>query len=77
MERKDIQYGQRIRINLPGVGDHGQIGTVKRIRGGVCSVHLDRDQRPHHLLVVYTSDVDLLVDDTPVTAVLLDPQISV
>jgi hypothetical protein len=72
MKREDVQPGQRIRINLPGAGDHGHIGTVKRIRGSVCSVHMDRDQRSHHVVVVYANDVDLLADDTLTEATLVD-----
>lgn len=72
MKREDVQYGQRIRINLPGVGDHGHIGTVKRIRGGVCSVHMDRDQRPHHMLVVLASDLEQLADNAPIDATQVD-----
>ncbi len=71
MRQDDVQYGQRIRVNLPGVGDHGHVGTVKRIRGAVCSVHMDRDLRPHHVLVVYASDLDLLADDAPIDAALV------
>lgn len=77
MKREDVQYDQRIRINVPGVGDHGHVGTVKRIRGGVCSIHMDRDQRPHHLLVVYASDLELLAADAPTDATLLDPALVV
>ena len=60
MELQDVRYGQRIRVNLPGVGDHGQIGTVKKVRGGACSIHLDWDRRPYHMIVLYAADLDLL-----------------
>lgn len=63
MRPEDVRYGQRIRVNLAGVGDHGQVGTVKKIRGGACSVHLDWDQRPHHLVVFYAADLDRLPDE--------------
>ena len=63
MNRDDVRYGQRIRVNLPGVGDHGHIGTVKRIWGSFCSVHLDRDERPHRVVVLYARDLDLLRDE--------------
>ena len=63
MKREDVRYDQRVRVNVPGVGDHGQVGTVKRIRGGVCSVHLDRDQRPRHLFVFFAGDLDPVADE--------------
>lgn len=63
MKREDARYDQRVRVNVPGVGDHGHVGTVKRIRGGVCSVHLDRDQRPRHLFVYFAGDLDPIVDE--------------
>lgn len=71
MELKDVRYGQRIRVNLPGVGDHGQVGTVKKVRGGVCSVHLDWDQRPQHVVVLYAADLDLLPNESPMDAVVV------
>jgi hypothetical protein len=62
MELEDVQFGQRIRVNLPGAGDHGQSGTVKRVRGDHCSVHLDWDQRPRHTVWFYAADLDQLTD---------------
>lgn len=62
MQQEDVHYGQRIRINLPGVGDHGQVGTVKRVRGGICSIHLDWDRRPQHVVVFYAADLDVVAD---------------
>ena len=35
MNREDVDYGQRSRVDLPGVGDHGQVGTVTRVRGNL------------------------------------------
>lgn len=63
MRLEDVRHGQRIRVNLPGVGDHGQVGTIKRVRGGVCSVHLDWDQRPQHVVGFYVGDLTLLADE--------------
>ena len=60
MNRDDVRYGQRIRVNLPGVGDHGQLGTVTRIWGSFCSIHLDWDEQPQHVVVLYARDLDLL-----------------
>ncbi|MDP9314886.1 MAG: hypothetical protein M3R24_29110 [Chloroflexota bacterium] len=71
MEMKDVQYGQRIRVNVPGAGDHGQCGTVKKVRGGACSVHLDWDCRPQHVVVFYPADLDLLPNE-PVPSAMLD-----
>lgn len=68
MELKDVRYGQRIRVNLAGVGDHGQVGTVKKVRGGTCSVHLDWEQRPQRVVVLYAADLDLLPDQSPMGA---------
>jgi hypothetical protein len=65
MQREDIRYGQRVRVNLPGVGDHGHLGTIKGIRAGVCSVHLDRDQRPRHRVIFFAGDLDRVADDQP------------
>lgn len=64
MKQEDVQYGQRIRVNLPGVGDHGHVGTVKKVRGSLCSVHIDRDQRPHRVVVLFAADLDR-IEDTP------------
>ncbi len=36
MELEHVQAAQRIRINVPGVGDHEQVGTVERVRPGRC-----------------------------------------
>lgn len=63
MKLEDVRYGQRIRVNLPGVGDHGQVGTVKKVRGGACSVHLDWDHRPQHVVVFYAADLDRVPDE--------------
>lgn len=63
MNLEDVRAGQRIRVNLPGIGDHGQVGTIKKVRGGVCSVHLDWDQRPQHVVGLYVGDLDLVTDD--------------
>lgn len=67
MQLEDVRYGQRVRVNLPGAGDHGQIGTVKRVRGGACSVHLDWDQRPQHVVGFYAADLDQLPDEPVAT----------
>ncbi len=63
MKLEDVRVGQRIQVNVPGIGDHGQVGTVKKIRGNACSVHLDWDQRPRRLIVLYAPDLDLVPDE--------------
>lgn len=65
MKPEDVRYGQRIQVNLPGIGDHGHVGTVKKVRGSMCSIHLDRDQRPEHVIVLYAADLDQLPDELP------------
>lgn len=62
MQQQDVRYGQRIRINLPGIGDHEQVGTVKKVSSHMCSVHLDWDKRPQHVIIVYTANLDLIPD---------------
>jgi hypothetical protein len=63
MRQEDVCYGQRIRVNLPGVGDHGQVGTVRKVRGNTCFVHLDWDQHPRHVVVFYAADLELVADE--------------
>lgn len=62
MNQEDVHYGQRIRVNLPGAGDHGQAGTVKKVRGNLCSIHLDWDRHPHRVVVLFAADLDLVAD---------------
>ncbi|HEY0605632.1 MAG TPA: hypothetical protein VGD58_22100 [Herpetosiphonaceae bacterium] len=63
MKLEDVRYGQRIRINVPGAGDHGQVGTVTRVRNTRCFVHLDWDQRPRHAVVFYAADLERMPDE--------------
>jgi hypothetical protein len=63
MQLPQVRFGQRIRVNLPGVGDHGHLGTVKRVLGERCYVHLDRDQRPRHRIWFYAEDLEDISDD--------------
>ena len=58
MEQEHVHVGQRIRINVPGVGDHGQVGTVKKLRGNQCFIHLDWDQHLQHTVMFYAADLD-------------------
>ena len=46
MELEQVRFGQRVRVNVPGIGDHGQLGTVKKVLGNKCFVHLDWDPEP-------------------------------
>ena len=67
MELEQVQVGQRVRVNYPGVGDHGQVGTVKDVQDGRCHVHLDWDERPQHTAWFYAEQLDL-VPDAPTSA---------
>ncbi len=62
MEYVDIHYGQRVRVHVPGIGDDGQVGTIKKLRSGRCYVHLDWDERPWHVVMFYPADLELLPD---------------
>ncbi len=75
MQREDVRYGQRIRVNVPGVGDHGYVGIVKRVRGDICSVHMDRDQRPRHLIVFFAGDLDLVAAEPPLDVGVIGPTV--
>ncbi len=66
MQLEHVRVGQRIRVNVPGMGDHGQVGTIKRVQGNRCYVHLDWDARPQHVTLFYAWDLDLIPDE-PVT----------
>lgn len=59
---EQAHFGQRIRVNLPGAGDHGQEGTIKKVWNGQCYVHLDWDHRLQHLVMFYATDLELLPD---------------
>lgn len=63
MHLEDIRYGQRIQVNVPGIGDHGQVGTVTRVRDVHCFIHLDCDQRPRRSVVFYAADLERLPDE--------------
>ena len=60
MEQEQARVGRRIQVNMPGAGDHRQVGTIKKIRSGRCYVHLDWDQQPQHLVMFYATDLDHL-----------------
>ncbi len=67
MELEQVRFGQRIRVNMPGLGDHGKVGTIKRVRGLSCYVHLDWDERPQHQVVFNSRDL-VRASDEPVPA---------
>jgi hypothetical protein len=58
MELHQLRIGQRVRVNVPGIGDHGQVGTVKQVRDLRCYVHLDWDERPHRVALFFAADLD-------------------
>ena len=66
MEREQVRVGQRVRVHAPGLGDHGQVGTITRVQGNRCYVHLDWDVRPQHVTLFYAWDLELIPDE-PVT----------
>ena len=63
MESEQLQVGQRIRVHLPGAGDHGQQGTIKKVQDGKYYVHLDWDQRPQRVVVFYARDLERIPDE--------------
>ena len=63
MQLDEVHYGQRVRVNVPGLGDHGQLGTVKKVRGTRCYVRLDWDQRVQHPVWFYAQDLDAVPAD--------------
>lgn len=63
MDIEQPRVGQRIRVNVPGLGDHGQVGTIKKVRGRSCYVKLDWDQRAQHVVLFYAADLDRLPDE--------------
>ena len=68
MEQEQVRVGQRIRVNMPGAGDHGQVGTIKKVRDVKYYVHLDWDQRLQHVVLFYAADLER-VPDEPVPGV--------
>ena len=63
MEATQVHYGQRVRVNVPGIGDHGQLGTIKKIRRDRCYLRLDWDQRVQHFVWFYAADLELVPDE--------------
>ena len=66
MDLEQVQVGQRVRVHVPGLGDHGQVGTVKKVQGDRCYVHLDWDDRPTHVVLFYAADLER-IPDKPLT----------
>lgn len=58
MRQEELMFGQRVRVNVPGLGDHGQVGTIKKILGNRYYVHLDWDEQPQHRALFYAADLD-------------------
>lgn len=63
MEPEEARAGQRIKVNLPGVGDHGQLGTIKQVKGRMCYVHLDRAQRLQRVTTLFAQDLELVATE--------------
>lgn len=66
MEHEQVHIGQRVRMNMPGAGDNGQLGTVKQVRENRCYVHLDWDPQPSHVILVYADYLDTIPDESGV-----------
>ena len=62
MELEQVHVGQRIRVNFPHAGDHGQVGTIMKVRSGKCYIHLDWDERPQRVVMFYAGDLDRVTD---------------
>ncbi len=58
MEQEQLHLGQRIRVTVPGIGDHGQLGTIKKMQASRCYVHLDWDPQPQHVVLFYAADLE-------------------
>ncbi len=63
MDVTQVYVGQRIQVNVPGIGDHGQLGTIKKVRRNQCFVRLDWDQRLQHVVRFYATDLDPVPDE--------------
>ncbi|MDQ5853711.1 MAG: hypothetical protein M3380_16915 [Chloroflexota bacterium] len=63
MEVEQVRVGQRIRVHEHGLGDHGQVGTIRKVRGSRCYVHLDWDERPQHIVWFYATDLEQVPDE--------------
>ncbi len=64
MKLEEVRVGQRIRVNVPGLGDHGQLGTVKKVRDGKCYIHVDWDQHLEHVVMFFPEDLEPAPDVT-------------
>jgi heme-degrading monooxygenase HmoA len=63
MESEALHAGERIRVNVPGLGDHGQLGTITQVHGDRYFVHLDWDDRPQHRAWFYAADLERVPDE--------------
>ena len=63
MEPEELRVGQRIQVHVPGIGDHGQVGTIKKVQASRCYVHLDWDPRLQHVVLFYATDLKRLPDE--------------
>ena len=63
MQLEEAHFGQRVRVNFVGAGDHGRLGTIKKVEGGKCYIHVDWDERPQHTVMFFPSDLDPVPDE--------------
>jgi hypothetical protein len=67
MEQEALGFGQRVRVHVPGLGDDGKVGTIKKVRNNRYYVHLDWDERPQHLALFYAADLEPIRDEPVAT----------
>ena len=63
MDLEQVRFGQRVRVNVPGIGDHGKVGTIKKVLNNRIYVHLDGDERPQHTALFYAADLERVPDE--------------
>ena len=63
MDLEQVRFGQRVRVQVPGIGDHGKVGTIKKVLNNRIYVHLDGDERPQHTALFYAADLELMPDE--------------
>ena len=67
MKLEHAQFGQRIRVNMPGAGDHGQVGTIKQVRGSNCYIHLDWDEHAQRRVMFDAKYLELVPGEQATT----------
>ena len=65
MKLEHAQFGQRVRVNMPGAGDHRQVGTIKQVRGSDCYIHLDWDEQAQRRVMFDAKYLEPVPDEKP------------